>query len=385
MAEPARLGPRLQEALRLKAQGPEASDARFVLVGLFGALVVALLTTIGPHQVSAFAVEDHLQAAAQRALRAPEFASISVKMKGQTAVLEGAAPTADAGSRAAALVLKSSGRGGWWHGGVTRVVNHVSQAGIVSPFDWKAVRNEKVITITGHVPSETDQATLLKRTQRLFPGNVHDESIVAAGAPSGDWLKAARSAIDGLAVLPNGDARLVDRRLILMGEADRAAVDKVKSSFAKLDLAPFEAVLDVSVSGEGPPELAGIKLAGADANTCQEAFTRIMAANVINFDTGSAVIAAASLRVLDNLASIARRCDAYSIEVSGHTDNVGGRDLNVALSKARADAVVNYLAARGVTGGRLSAVGYGPDRPLSTNATSAGQAQNRRIEFAVHS
>jgi OOP family OmpA-OmpF porin len=282
-------------------------------------------------------------------------------------------------------VLAAAGKGGVWDGGIVAVVNRIAVGDVVAPFDWKAVRRNALITLSGHAPSEDARAALAAKARTLFPGGVHDEQIVAAGAPSGDWLGMAMGALDAVAVLPDGDARLVGRRLILMGEADRAAVNKVRASYAARDLAPFEVVLDVSEAGVGPPELAGIKLAGADAGMCQEAFTRIMARNMINFDTGSAAIAAASLRVLDTLAAVARRCDAYAIEVDGHTDNVGARGANMSLSRARAQAVVNYLAAQGVAANRVSAVGFGPDRPVTSNATRAGQARNRRIEFQVRS
>jgi OOP family OmpA-OmpF porin len=108
-----------------------------------------------------------------------------------------------------------------------------------------------------------------------------------------------------------------------------------------------------------------------------------MERNVINFAEGSAALAPASRTVLNALASVALRCDRFSIEVAGHTDNTGDRTSNMDLSRRRADAVAAYLAGQGVARARLSAHGYGPDRPRSSNATPAGQAANRRIEFYV--
>ncbi|MEI6593818.1 MAG: OmpA family protein [Holophagaceae bacterium] len=73
----------------------------------------------------------------------------------------------------------------------------------------------------------------------------------------------------------------------------------------------------------------------------------------------------------------------YSLTVSGHTSSVGGKALNKALGKQRADAVAKILVASGVPAARISTVGVGPDQPIAENATKAGQATNRRVEIDV--
>jgi len=71
------------------------------------------------------------------------------------------------------------------------------------------------------------------------------------------------------------------------------------------------------------------------------------------------------------------------VEVQGHTDNRGGRQLNVRLSKQRAEAVLAALVTRGIDAGRLTAQGYGPREPIATNATDEGREQNRRVEIKI--
>jgi len=70
-------------------------------------------------------------------------------------------------------------------------------------------------------------------------------------------------------------------------------------------------------------------------------------------------------------------------EVIGHTDNVGLRASNQNLSQARAEAVRNYLAGKGIPAETLMASGQGPDRPIASNDTVEGRARNRRIEFRM--
>ena len=70
-----------------------------------------------------------------------------------------------------------------------------------------------------------------------------------------------------------------------------------------------------------------------------------------------------------------------NIEVGGHTDDTGRLSTNMRLSQGRAEAVLAYLARRGVDPSRMTAVGYGPDQPIATNTTAEGRRQNRRVEL----
>ena len=72
-----------------------------------------------------------------------------------------------------------------------------------------------------------------------------------------------------------------------------------------------------------------------------------------------------------------------SIGVYGYTDNKGGKDYNLRLSRARAASCMDYLVKHGVDAKRLQSEGYGPDKPVADNATEEGRAKNRRVEFKV--
>ena len=86
---------------------------------------------------------------------------------------------------------------------------------------------------------------------------------------------------------------------------------------------------------------------------------------------------------LDSVAIVLRKFDKTLIDVDGHTDSVGNAGYNMDLSDRRANSVANYLASRGVDPRRMSAMGYGLERPIASNATEAGRAQNRRVEIAI--
>ena len=74
--------------------------------------------------------------------------------------------------------------------------------------------------------------------------------------------------------------------------------------------------------------------------------------------------------------------NAY-MRIAGNTDNVGARDANVRLSKARADAVTAFLVSKGFDRNKFEVVGNGPDKPVASNDSDEGRAKNRRTDFEV--
>ena len=101
------------------------------------------------------------------------------------------------------------------------------------------------------------------------------------------------------------------------------------------------------------------------------------------FDTGKAEVKIDSYPELDRLIKLMTDVPSLKIELSGHTDNIGGKEANEKLSQRRAQAVRQYLVSRSVDGGRVTAKGYGASRPVDTNATKTGRANNRRTEFEI--
>ncbi|MEC7519009.1 MAG: OmpA family protein [Myxococcota bacterium] len=101
----------------------------------------------------------------------------------------------------------------------------------------------------------------------------------------------------------------------------------------------------------------------------------------IYFEFNRAVIRDRSFPILNTVAQVMRDFPDISIEIQGHTDSRGGDDYNMRLSGERAEAVRQYLMQQGIAAGRLTARGYGETRPIDTNRTEAGRANNRRVEF----
>ena len=103
----------------------------------------------------------------------------------------------------------------------------------------------------------------------------------------------------------------------------------------------------------------------------------------LEFDLGKSVIRSKSFESLNRVAALLVEKN-FSLKLAGHTDNTGSRELNMRLSKDRAESVKAYLVAQGANPSRIEATGYGPDQPISTNATAEGRQENRRVEFTIY-
>ena len=103
----------------------------------------------------------------------------------------------------------------------------------------------------------------------------------------------------------------------------------------------------------------------------------------LTFDTGKATLDASSRATINTIAGIMNEFKTVTASVDGYTDNSGDKAANLALSKARAEAVMQMLVAGGIDASRITAVGHGDDKPVADNGTEEGRAQNRRTELTA--
>lgn len=103
----------------------------------------------------------------------------------------------------------------------------------------------------------------------------------------------------------------------------------------------------------------------------------------VNFEFNSAKLTAESRPILDGVASDLKKHPRLKVELEGHTDSVGADAYNLRLSQQRADSVREYLISQGVPATQLTAKGHGETRPVASNSTEAGRAENRRVAMSV--
>jgi outer membrane protein OmpA-like peptidoglycan-associated protein len=112
---------------------------------------------------------------------------------------------------------------------------------------------------------------------------------------------------------------------------------------------------------------------------------KIVITEKIFFQLGKSKIMPVSFGILNELAGLLIKNPDIKIRVEGYTDSIGRPATNLRLSQARAEAVMKYLADKGVSSGRMTAKGYGMASPIADNKTAKGRAENRRVEFVITS
>jgi len=111
--------------------------------------------------------------------------------------------------------------------------------------------------------------------------------------------------------------------------------------------------------------------------------SRVFTLENVYFEFGKSVLKTESYPALDELVALLKAQPSMEIEISGHTDNVGGKEANLKLSKDRAESVRQYLIKKGISASRVTSVGYGDSMPVASNDSDQGRQMNRRTEVKI--
>ncbi|MBY0238218.1 MAG: OmpA family protein [Burkholderiaceae bacterium] len=224
------------------------------------------------------------------------------------------------------------------------------------------------VAVSGTVPDDATRSAIVQRLRALYGADAVTDRLVVAPvlAPPGWSAQVQRLLGPGLQTVGKGELKVEGATVAVRGEV---ASDTARAQAGK--------------------DLAAAMTPGFTLHTAlrvapgQKLLDAVLAQRIIEFDSGRATLRPSGMAILDEMAAVILQLKGARIEVSGHTDNVGQRAANVALSEARAQAVRAYLAQKGVAPESVAVSGLGPDRPVADNATADGRARNRRIEFKV--
>jgi len=171
--------------------------------------------------------------------------------------------------------------------------------------------------------------------------------------------------------------------------AEAAAARKAKEEAAAAKLKAEE---EAKLKAEEEARLKAAAEAETKAKAAAEAI-RVRNAEVsrrfsaslqgLKFNSSQSTFKQESYARMDEAVAVLNEYPDINVLIQGHTDSQGGADANRSLSQKRADAVMNYLVSKGISNSRLSSSGLGEEYPIADNNTSAGRAQNRRVEFII--
>lgn len=138
-----------------------------------------------------------------------------------------------------------------------------------------------------------------------------------------------------------------------------------------------------SVALQAAIEKSRTQFSPTEAEAYQQGSNLLIRLKSMNFANGKAELPSESMALLAKVSEVAKSLNAKEIKVEGHTDSVGASDLNKKLSEERANAVATYLKSNGFDKTAIAAEGYGFDKPIATNKSKNGRAQNRRVDIII--
>ncbi len=215
---------------------------------------------------------------------------------------------------------------------------------------------------------------------RFGADGLHEVLRTDPGLPEG-WSVRVLAGLEGLAMLRSGGLTVTADRLTLRGGSD-APERGAQVAEAVARMLPEGETPEIEVTYD---ERLDPRASLPTPQECMAGVATVLADGQIVFDPGSATIDAAAGLVIDRIAEVMRSCAEVEmqVEIGGHTDSQGRDGMNLALSQARAEAVLDGLLARGVLTANMTARGFGSAVPVADNATDEGRERNRRIEFRL--
>jgi OmpA-OmpF porin, OOP family len=260
---------------------------------------------------------------------------------------------------------------------------HIDRLAVNEPeIEWRALYNGHEVMLEGEVLGPV-KSELVQAAARLFKDARIVDHTRGVDSPIKDWPRAAHSGLAMLAQLKRGEARLAKHDLSVSGEAETAATAMTIREQLNHNLPNGYRGHDAIEVRSQPPATDPELQRKAAARACQEELRNAADEGLIRFHRARASIDHHSYATLNRLASIAKSCPYFNIEIEGHADAEGTPARNQRLSDRRAHAVMTYLIRAGVDATRLQPIGYGESRPIAPNNTAENRAKNRRIEFTV--
>ncbi|MDR6630015.1 OOP family OmpA-OmpF porin [Acinetobacter lwoffii] len=221
----------------------------------------------------------------------------------------------------------------------------------------------------GTVPNNSSkQAILAKLYSTYGQENVVDRIQIRQVVAPTDWSNIVSNVI-------NEDLKKVKQGTLTVKGSDIQLTGKVSNSYE---------IQDTTETFKGlTPANYRLNAQLSVNQTEQKIIDAALKNRIIEFESGSSVLATSGIQILDEMVSALNKVSGKKIRIIGHTDSSGDTNKNLMLSQQRAEAVKAYLIAKNIPSHLLSTEGLGSSKPVAENRTAEGRKKNRRIEFEV--
>ena len=251
----------------------------------------------------------------------------------------------------------------------------------VAPMVFTAVRTEDgAVRIRGDLRDQGMQRTTESFAKAQFGFDaVVDETALREDLPP-LWYNRVLVGLEALSMLTTGNVEVTPDLVTVTGEVTSEMVrEEIRRTLSRKLPPPSRTTLDLFVN----PVVPEPKVSEVRAEFCATQIDLILSRAQILFPPGETEISDDSIPVIDGIVQVLADCPGSRFEIEGHTDSQGRESSNLAISNARAAAVLNALLERGINQVFLTAQGYGESLPIATNETEEGRALNRRIAFRL--
>ena len=225
------------------------------------------------------------------------------------------------------------------------------------------------VAIEGAVPNDATKQEILNKMYLTYgQENIVDKiQVRTVTAPNG-WSNAISHVItEDLKKVRQGKLSVRGMQMDLSGKMGNPNdIQSMTTKFQSLVSAPYHLTTQLSVN-----------------QAEQQMIDAALKHRIIEFESGSAVLTASGIKILDEMSVALKKVSGKKVKVIGHTDSSGDANKNLILSQRRPAAVKNYLIGKNIAAENLTTVGFGSNQPVADNTTAEGRRKNRRIEFEV--
>ncbi|MCP4333790.1 MAG: OmpA family protein [Gammaproteobacteria bacterium] len=256
--------------------------------------------------------------------------------------------------------------------GHTASVPAIAEYSAIEPLRFEISLHRGNLLLDGHTVSSRHEQELLHAADQSFSDLKISTRFTPLGIAPDQWANTTVSLLEALATTQSSRALLTVDALSIRGVAPEDWHEQIRVLRARL---PESVELDVDILVPDTKNRAADLCARAIATHKQ---------GPVNFEESGTALRSSAYLSLDRIVALADACRKTTVSITGHTDSSGHEAWNQQLSLARANAVADYVAQRGIARERLIVAGAGSSLPVADNSTRYGRSLNRRINIFLH-